>query len=163
MKGKMFRASVIVAIALGALAVAAPAFAAGSTTTTVPRQKALTAYRSCMKAHGVKLPASPFRPGGANGAAGGSGGPGANGAAGESGGPGANGGARGGFGNANFVPSNLPKGVTAKKYLAARKACAGKLPASGFGGQNSTQIPGLPELPAATTASRSPRTVACAG
>jgi hypothetical protein len=32
------------------------------------------------------------------------------------------------------VPRNLPKGVAAKKYQAAQKACAGKLPKGGFGG-----------------------------
>jgi hypothetical protein len=125
---KMFRACVLVTIALGTLAMAAPVFAAGTTTTTAPRQQAFAKYRSCLKAHGVKLATNP-RPstdptGGANGSPrGGFGG--------------------GGFGSGNFVPTNLPKGVTLKKYQAAQKACASKRPAGGsgrFGQQNSAQF-----------------------
>jgi hypothetical protein len=38
----------------------------------------------------------------------------------------------GGF-NPTRVPTSLPKGVTAKKYLAAVKACKSKIPKGGFG------------------------------
>ena len=120
----MFRTCVLVAIALGTLATAGPAFAADATTPTAPNQKALAKYRSCMKAHGVKLSTNPR--------------PSTQPPAGENGPPG------GGFGNGNgSVPANLPKGVTAKKFQAAQKACADKLPAGGFGGlgqQNSAQF-----------------------
>ena len=77
-----------------------------------------------MKAHGVKLSTNPR--------------PSTPPSTGENGAPG------GGFGNGNgSVPANLPKGVTAKKFQAAQKACAAKLPAGGFGGfgqQNSAQF-----------------------
>jgi hypothetical protein len=142
MKFRTFRgmAVVLAAVALGTLALATPASAA-STTTTAPRSKALTAYRSCMKAHGVKLPQFTRPAGGGSGGAGGSTNAGASGEAGG-GGTGRSGGGGGRFGGGNFVPRNLPKGVTLKKYQAAQKACASKLPAGGFGSgqQNAPQF-----------------------
>jgi len=133
MKSKTLRviAAVLCAVAFGSLAMATPAVAA-STTTTTPRSKALSAYRSCMKAHGVNLPPR-TRPSG-----GGTGGGGAGSSAGgASGNPGGGRAAPGGGGN--FVPRNLPKGVSLKQYNAARTACASKLPAGGFGfGQRNT-------------------------
>jgi hypothetical protein len=131
MTALMFRTCVVLAIALGAIAITSPAFAAGTTTTTVPRSKALAAYRSCMSAHGVKLPTNPRPPGSANNTPS------------TTGPSNATGSRRGGFGSGTFVPRNLPKGVTVKKYEAAQKACAGKLPAGGFGRfgqQNSAQF-----------------------
>ena len=126
----------LTAVALAALAMATPAFAA-STTTTTPRSKALSAYRSCMKAHGVNLPARTRPAGGGSGATfGGSGAAGGSGGGGAGGNPGDNPGGSGGGGGRSgggFVPRNLPKGVSLKKYQAAQKACASKLPAGGFG------------------------------
>lgn len=119
----MFRTCVVVAIALGTLTMAAPAFAADATTPTVPSQKALAKYRSCMKAHGVNLSTNPR--------------PSTPPSTGENGAP------RGGFDNPNgSVPANLPKGVTSKKFQAAQKACASKLPggSGGFGQQNPAQF-----------------------
>jgi hypothetical protein len=134
----------LAAIALTALAMATPAFAA-STTTTTPRSKALSAYRSCMKAHGVNLPNRRPPGGGSGGTFGGGGAAGGNGGNGGSG-AGDGGGGGGGFGGGRsgggFVPRNLPKGVSLKKYQAAQKACASKLPAGGFGfgGRNTPQF-----------------------
>ncbi|MEX1009675.1 MAG: hypothetical protein WD271_17795 [Acidimicrobiia bacterium] len=121
------RAIAGVAIALGVLAVAPPAFAATTPTTTRPAQKAFNAYRSCMKAHGVKLTVPT---GGRNN-------PDAN----PPGGVPPNGAAAAasGSGSGTFVPPNLPKGVTLKKYQAAQKACQSKLPAGGFGGSGGAQ------------------------
>jgi hypothetical protein len=136
----MPRACVVIAIALGALAVTTPALAAVGKNTNASRQKAFVAYRSCMKAHGVKLPATSFRPGGASGAPRGSGAPGGNDGQNASGASSASGAPGRGFGNGNFVPRNLPKGVTTAQYAAARKACMSKLPTGGFGPQSSTQF-----------------------
>ena len=143
MQSTTFRAFAFAAIALGTLALASPAFAA-STTTTTPRTKALNAYRSCMKKHGVTLPTFNRPPGGfgagggggAGGSAtGGSGGltPPSTGGSGSAGSNSSGGTGNGGRGFGNFVPRNLPKGVTLKKYQAAQKACQSKLPKGGFG------------------------------
>jgi hypothetical protein len=124
-------AAVAIAVAVGAFAAAAPAFAA-ATSTTVPRSQALAAFRSCMSAHGVKLTLNPRPPASAEGGAGSVAGAGS---------PTGDAFPRG-TGTGSFVPRNLPKGVTVKKYEAARKACASKLPAGGFGfgGRNSQQF-----------------------
>ncbi len=106
------------------------AFAATTTTTTPSPGAAISAFRACMTKHGVKL--AQRRPG--------AGGPPTSGAGGDTGGGSAGGGTGGGrFGRAGGgfdptkVPANLPKGVTAKKYLAAVKACKSKIPKGGFG------------------------------
>jgi len=111
-RGVTFACTVLVPLAL-----AAPAFAA-TTPTTTPFQKAFTTYRKCMAKHGVKLAARPRNgngtPDGSRPAGQGTGSPG------------------GGFGG-NGVPRNLPKGVSLKKYQAAQKACQSKLRGNGFG------------------------------
>jgi hypothetical protein len=144
MNSLRFHAFAAGVLTLGLLTLATPAFAAG-TTTTSPAQKAFAAYRSCLSAHGVKLPARTQRPGGAGGGGANTGGapPSTTGGAGSAGAGSAGGAARQGrsFGSGNFVPRNLPKGVTAKKYLAAQKACMSKLPAGGFGGFGGRSTP----------------------
>jgi hypothetical protein len=97
------------------------AFAAATTTTTPSPGAAIAAFRACMTKHGVKL--AQRRPG--------AGGPPTSGSGGGTGG-GRFGRAGGGF-DPTKVPANLPKGVTAKKYLAAVKACKSKIPKGGFG------------------------------
>jgi hypothetical protein len=129
---RKFVGAALVAIASCAVVATEPAFAADSTTTTRPNQNALKSYQQCMKAHGVKLnlPTNGRAPGNTNSAP-------PSGFAPPTGGTG--GGDNGNFPRAGFA--NLkPKGVSTKKYNAAQKACADKLPSfagGGPGGQNS--------------------------
>ncbi len=107
------------------------AFAAATTTTTPPSPRAaIAAFRACMAKHGVTLAQGGRGTGGPPTS--GSGGGTSDGATNGGGGPG--GGFRGGgrF-DPTKVPAGLPKGVTAKKYLAAVKACKSKIPKGGFG------------------------------
>jgi hypothetical protein len=109
----------------GSSSVAAPAAAGTGTTTTAPaggggpNGAAFQAYRDCLSAHGVTLPA---RPGGGPGGGGGT--PPAGGGQPPNGTPPAGGGGAGGrFGN--LTP----------KQQAAMTACQSKRPAGGFGGR----------------------------
>ena len=120
----------LVTVASCAVVATAPAFAADSTTTTRPNQSAsLKSYQKCMKAHGVKLklPTGDGVPGTGNGT------PPSGGFTPPTGGSGG--------GNGNFPGAGLanlkPKGVSTKKWNAAQKACADKLPSFANGGQNS--------------------------
>lgn len=125
---KLQSALASIAITVGMLALAGPAFAADTTTPSAPNGNALKSYQACMKKQGVtlKLPSGSGRaPGGANGApSGGFTPPTGN-------GNGAGGGALPGGGGGIF---GKPKGVSTKTYNAAQKACASKLPSFGAGG-----------------------------
>jgi hypothetical protein len=132
MSPKLQRAIATIAITFGVLAVASPAFAADTTTPTAPNGNALKTYQACMKKQGVKVKLPSFSgrpPGGANGA------PSGGAPSGEFTPPTGNGnGASGGIPGGG--PFGKPKGVSTKKYNAAQKACAGKLPSFGAGGAN---------------------------
>ncbi len=106
------------------------AFAATNPTTPSPRV-AITAFRTCMAKHGVKL--AQRRPGAGGPPTSGSGGGTDGGSGGGSGGRSTGGFGGGGRFDPTKVPANLPKGVTAKVYLAAVKACKNKIPKGGFG------------------------------
>jgi len=127
MSPKLQRALATIAITIGMLTLAGPAFAANTTTPSAPNGNALKSYQACMKKHGVKLKlprGSARAPGGANGApSGGFTPPTGNGS-------GAGGGIPGGG------PFGKPKGVSTKTYNVAQKACASKLPSFGAGGAN---------------------------
>ena len=138
------RVMVVLGVLTLSIVASATAFAATTTTTPSPRNGFME-FRTCMAKHGVKL--AQRRRGGTG--AGGT--PPSTGSGGGNGpgnaptyGPGGPGGG-GGF-NLNQVPTNLPKGVTAKKYLAAVKACKSKIPKGGFGagGANRPQFQDLP-------------------
>lgn len=117
---RLARATVVTVTVIGLSVVSMTgAFAATTTTTPSPRA-AISAFRACMTKHGVTL--AQRRPG--------AGGPPASGGGGTGGG--GFGRSGGGF-NPTRVPTSLPKGVTAKKYLAAVKACKSKIPKGGFG------------------------------
>lgn len=124
---KLQRATATIAITFGMLALAGPAFAADTTTPSVPNGNALKTYQACMKKHGVKLklPSGSARaPGGANGAPSGEFTPP------TGNGSGASGRIPGGG------PFGKPKGVSTKTYNAAQRACASDLPSFGAPGAN---------------------------
>lgn len=118
------------ALALAACGGGGSASASSTTTTTTPgRGFRNAAFTSCLKQHGVTLPAGSFggrRPNGASGASGASGGGGRQ----FGGGGGGGGGFFGGGGPAISIP-----GVSASKVQAAFSACRSTLPSGGrFGG-----------------------------
>ncbi len=125
---RLTRATVVTLTVIGLSVVSMTgAFAATTTTTPSPRA-AISAFRACMAKHGVTLLSR--RPGAGGPPTNGSGGPPTS----DGGGTGGGGFGRGGGGfDPTKVPTSLPKGVTANKYLAAVKACKSKIPKGGFG------------------------------
>lgn len=125
---RLARATVVTLTVIGLSVVSMTgAFAAATTTTTPSPRAAISAFRACMAKHGVTL--SSRRPG--------AGGPPTSGGGGTGGGFFGRGG--GGF-DPTKVPTSLPKGVTAKKYLAAVQACKSEIPKGGFGGTTRRQF-----------------------